>query len=82
MSLCELIYEDPGSDGMRLPAQQDPSLSPFIPWRPFAGGGARKCIGDQFAITEAAVALVMVLRRFRFRLQDPQSVRVLLASPD
>ena len=40
-----------------------------------AGGGARKCIGDQFAITEAAVALIMLLRRFRFRLPDPQGVR-------
>jgi hypothetical protein len=39
-----------------------------------AGGGARKCIGDQFAITEATLALVMILRRFRFRLKDPKAV--------
>ena len=43
------------------------------PPRP-AGGGARKCIGDTFAITEACVALVVLLRRFRFRLPDPQGV--------
>lgn len=30
------------------------------------GGGARKCVGDQFATLEAAVTLAMVLRRFDF----------------
>lgn len=47
------------------------SLHPHDP----SGGGARKCIGDQFAITEASVALITLLRRFRFRLPDPQGVR-------
>lgn len=28
----------------------------------------RKCVGDQFALMEATVALVMLLRRFSFRL--------------
>ena len=36
----------------------------FLPF----GGGARKCVGDQFALMEAAVALSMVLRRFEFEL--------------
>lgn len=36
----------------------------FIPF----GGGARKCVGDQFAFFEATVALAMLLRRFTFRL--------------
>jgi cytochrome P450 len=36
----------------------------FIPF----GGGARKCIGDQFALFEATVAFAMLLRRFTFRL--------------
>lgn len=35
----------------------------FIPF----GGGARKCIGDQFALFEATVAFAMLLRRFTFR---------------
>ncbi len=28
-----------------------------------AGGGIRKCVGDQFAIMEATVALTMLLRQ-------------------
>mmetsp|Transcript_24935 Transcript_24935/g.62837 ORF Transcript_24935/g.62837 Transcript_24935/m.62837 type:complete len:217 (+) Transcript_24935:3-653(+) len=35
----------------------------FIPF----GGGMRKCVGDQFALTEAAVALAMIIRRFSFK---------------
>ena len=31
----------------------------FIPF----GGGARKCVGDQFALLEATVALAMLLRQ-------------------
>ena len=36
----------------------------FIPF----GGGPRKCVGDQFALFEAAIALAMLLRRFSFSL--------------
>jgi cytochrome P450 len=39
----------------------------FIPF----GGGARKCVGDQFALFEATVAFAMLLRRFMFRLAVP-----------
>ncbi|KXZ42239.1 hypothetical protein GPECTOR_176g220 [Gonium pectorale] len=39
----------------------------FIPF----GGGARKCVGDQFAMFEATVAAAMLLRRFTFRLAVP-----------
>lgn len=39
----------------------------FIPF----GGGARKCVGDQFALFEATVAFAMLLRRFTFRLAVP-----------
>ncbi|GIL44064.1 hypothetical protein Vafri_1625 [Volvox africanus] len=39
----------------------------FIPF----GGGARKCLGDQFAMFEATVAMAMLVRRFNFRLAVP-----------
>jgi cytochrome P450 len=39
----------------------------FIPF----GGGARKCVGDQFALFEATVAFAMLLRHFTFRLAVP-----------
>lgn len=43
----------------------------FIPF----GGGARKCIGDQFAFLEASVAFAMLLRQFTFRLDGtPEDV--------
>lgn len=34
------------------------------------GGGARKCVGDQFATMEAVVTLAMVLRRFDFEFDE------------
>lgn len=34
------------------------------------GGGARKCVGDQFATMEATVTLAMVLRRFDFEFDE------------
>ena len=44
----------------------------FIPF----GGGARKCVGDQFALLEATVAIVMLLR-FALIL-----IRLLLCPPE
>ncbi len=38
----------------------------FMPF----GGGARKCVGDEFAIMEAVVTLAMVLRRFDFEFDS------------
>jgi cytochrome P450 family 97 subfamily B polypeptide 3 len=35
----------------------------------------RKCVGDQFALMEATVAVAMLLRRFIFRLPEgPEAV--------
>jgi len=44
-------------------------ISSDFAYLPF-GGGARKCVGDEFAVLEATVTLAMVLRRFDFEF-DP-----------
>jgi cytochrome P450 len=39
------------------------------------GGGARKCIGDTFAVTEVTLALATITARWRLRTLDGQDVR-------
>ncbi|KAK9834172.1 hypothetical protein WJX81_005149 [Elliptochloris bilobata] len=55
----------PEAQGASLYPNEVASDFAFIPF----GGGMRKCVGDQFALTEAAVALVLLLRRYTFRLE-------------
>jgi pentalenene oxygenase len=43
----------------------------FIPF----GGGSRKCIGDEFAVVEATIALVTIARSWAFRPADATPVR-------
>lgn len=38
------------------------------------GGGARKCVGDEFAVLEATVTLAMVLRRFEFDFDPAKQI--------
>ena len=40
------------------------------------GGGARKCVGDEFAVMEATVTLAMVLRRFEFEFDTSKFTNV------
>jgi cytochrome P450 len=41
------------------------------------GAGARKCVGDQFALMEAVVTLSIILRRYNFKLAvDPADVGI------
>lgn len=47
-----------------LEIASDHAMIPF-------GAGERKCVGDQFALLEAAVSVVMLLRRFEFDLEMP-----------
>lgn len=42
---------------------------------PFSGG-PRKCVGDQFALMEAVVALAILLKRFSFRLVPGQTINM------
>lgn len=42
---------------------------------PFSGG-PRKCVGDQFALMEAVVALAVTLKRFNFSLVPGQQINM------
>ncbi|KAI5061137.1 hypothetical protein GOP47_0023642 [Adiantum capillus-veneris] len=45
----------------------------FLPF----GGGPRKCVGDQFALMESTIALVMVMQKFNFELRgSPEDVEL------
>ncbi len=73
----------PGWAGMEAyEANADSPMAPLYPtetstafaFMPF-GGGARKCVGDQFATMEATVVLARVLQRFDFAFEgSPKDV--------
>lgn len=42
---------------------------------PFSGG-PRKCVGDQFALMEAVVALAVILKRFDFSMVPGQQINM------
>ncbi|GFH27484.1 chloroplast CYP97B, partial [Haematococcus lacustris] len=63
-------YRPDASPGALYPNEVTSDFA-FIPF----GGGARKCIGDQFALFEATVALALLLRDFTFHLAvSPEQV--------
>jgi pentalenene oxygenase len=43
----------------------EPPPFAYIPF----GGGARRCIGDEFALRETTIVLETLLRRYRFALE-------------
>lgn len=48
----------------------DPPPFAYVPF----GGGARRCIGEEFAMREAAIVLQALTSRFRFTLEDERRV--------
>ena len=54
----------PGLWVANLEIATDHAMLPF-------GAGERKCVGDTFALLEAAVSVVMMFRRFEFDLEMP-----------
>lgn len=55
---------NPSAQGSSLYPNEIAADFAFLPF----GGGMRKCVGDQFAMMEATVALSMLLRRFKFEI--------------
>jgi cytochrome P450 len=54
-----------------MPDQPPPSRSVYMPF----GAGPRICVGAQFALAEATLALAMLVRRFTVTLADTEPVR-------
>lgn len=50
--------------------QNDPIACRFIPF----SGGPRKCVGDQFALLEAIVALAIFIQHLNFELVPDQNI--------
>jgi cytochrome P450 len=51
----------------------EPPPFAFVPF----GGGSRRCIGEDFAWTEAAIVLQAIVRRYRFALEPDAQVTTL-----
>jgi carotene epsilon-monooxygenase len=52
-----------------IPTEQNTDYR-YIPF----SGGPRKCVGDQFALMEAVVALAIVLKKFDFELKEDHEI--------
>ena len=50
----------------------DPPPFAYVPF----GGGARRCIGEEFAMREASIVLQALLARYRFTLAPGPAVRI------
>jgi cytochrome P450 len=51
---------------------EDPPPFAYVPF----GGGARRCIGEEFALLETAVVLTTLVSRFRFALENAGQVKI------
>jgi pentalenene oxygenase len=72
------LYPDPGRfDPDRWPtASVRTSRSSFIPF----SSGARKCIGDEFALMQATITLATVAARWRLHTLPGQDLRIALSA--
>lgn len=66
----EFVPERFGLDGP-VPNESNTDFR-FIPF----SGGPRKCVGDQFALLEAIVALAIFLQKINFELVPDQNIRM------
>lgn len=77
------LWHDPDAfdPGRFLPGAPSPPRFAYLPF----GAGPRVCIGAQFALTEAVLALARLAARFRIELADPDPVlplAVVTTQPD
>lgn len=66
------LWRDPDAfdPGRFMPDMPQPPRFSYLPF----GAGPRICVGAQFALTEATLALAMLLRRFRVTLEEEPPV--------
>ena len=64
---CGRQVSDEGYGGQ---AHEWGCLCRYIPF----SGGPRKCVGDQFALMEAVIALAVLVKRFDFRMVPDQDI--------
>ena len=66
------LWRDPDAfdPGRFLPGAPPPPRFAYLPF----GAGPRVCIGAQFALTEAVLALARLCARFRIEQDDPDPV--------
>jgi pentalenene oxygenase len=72
------LYPDPerfDPDRWRTPADRTPR-SAFIPF----SSGARKCIGDDYALNQAVITLATIAARWRLRALPGQDLRIALSA--
>jgi cytochrome P450 len=66
-------------DPLRFSAENS-TERPRFAYFPF-GGGQRQCLGKNFALVEAQLAIPMIIQRYRFSLQDPSDPDALQRPP-
>ena len=65
-------FDDPQSFNPDRWLGPDPAPFSYVPF----GGGARRCIGEEFALRETAIVLSALLARYRFELQPGARVEI------